>query len=268
MGGRRHPDRSTAPSTTTRPSRRSRTTRSATSAAPMPSTTTPPAPSPATPAPAPLDINIPFTNAGTTTVSTGDAADSTEAARARGRSTRALRIDADLQQQLLDVTAGTFTVPATLNLQGGTIDMTPTTYTVSTVNLAGIHVQPEQDLQREQLEPLWRDPGRLGQRDGGLRGRPTPGPAARRPEAAHDHRGGRDPDDQLGRGRGPASDHQQRDDHVGGRRAPDESTARSTTTRRLRPSRTTTSATSAGPTPSTTTQPERSPATPGPGSWT
>ena len=34
------------------------------------------------------------------------------------------------------ITAGTFTV-ATLNLQGGTIDMTPTTYTVSTVNLAG-----------------------------------------------------------------------------------------------------------------------------------
>ncbi len=80
-----------------------------------------------------LDIGIPFTNAGTTTVSTGTL-------RIQGGGTSTGTIDASSTALTFNnsysVTAGTFNV-GTLNLPSGTIDMTPGTYTVTTVNLSG-----------------------------------------------------------------------------------------------------------------------------------
>ncbi len=78
-----------------------------------------------------LDINIPFTNVGTTTVSTGTL-------RIAGGGTSTGTINAASAAvnftNNYDVTAGTFNV-GTLTLSGGTINMTPGTYTVATANL-------------------------------------------------------------------------------------------------------------------------------------
>ena len=211
-----------------------------------------------------LDMNIPLTNAGTLTVSTGEM-------RINGGGSSTGTIDATSTILTItnnySITAGTFTV-GTLNLQGGTIDMTPTTYTVPTVNLTG----STYNLNKTSNASNWNHSGGTLAGSGAVTvssGKTyawTGGTMAGRRD--DDGRLRRDADDQLGRGRDPADDHQQRDDHVGGRPAPDVQRDASTTTRRSPRSRTTTSATSAAPTPSTTTRPEPSPATPGPGSWT
>ncbi len=148
-----------------------------------------------------LDMNIPFTNAGTLTVSTGEL-------RINGGGSSTGTIDATSTiltfTNSYSVTAGTFTV-ATLNLQGGTIDMTPTTYTVSTVNLTG----STYNLNKTSNASNWNHSGGTlagsgnvtvasgqdlrvdGRDDGGRRD--------------DDGRLRRDADDQLGRGRDPAS---------------------------------------------------------------
>ena len=79
------------------------------------------------------------------------------------------------------ITAGTFTA-ATLNLQGGTIDMTPTTYTVSTVNLTG----STYNLNKTSNASNWNHSGGILAGSGNVTvasGRPTRGPAGRWPAA-------------------------------------------------------------------------------------